>query len=229
MTGLQVVGCTDPAGVRKFIDGMVALLGNSQTGGTYGPQTVAECSLYGVLDLQSRVGCTNVHGCYTVTGTILPGAFPTPQPTPPPTPPPVVTPPPAPTPTPTATPSPTTTPTIPTPTSSPSRTPRPSATPEQTVAGIAFEPQPSAPTPDIAGDPTAWAASVYGPAEVSTEPAAVGASAALAVLLLAFMGFIGELFNNTVKANYDEISGWWNKSWLGRLAARWAALWKTGP
>jgi len=97
------------------------------------------------------------------------------------------------------------------------------------VAGITFAPEPSAPAPDIAGDPTGWASSVHDPADVSAEPTDIGASAFLAVLLLLFMGFIGELFNNTVKANYDEISGWWLKSPIGRLAARWAALWKAGP
>lgn len=97
------------------------------------------------------------------------------------------------------------------------------------MAGITFAPQPSLAPPDIADDPTGWAASVHGPADVSTDPAAMGVSALLALLLLLFMGFIGELFNNTVKVHYDEISGWWKKGWLGRLAAAWGALWKAGP
>jgi len=97
------------------------------------------------------------------------------------------------------------------------------------VAGITFAPEPSAALPDPADDKIPWAASVHGPADVSTDPATVGASAFLAVLLLLFMGFIGELFNNTVKANYDEMSGWWQKSLPGRLAAAWARLWRSGP
>jgi hypothetical protein len=97
------------------------------------------------------------------------------------------------------------------------------------VAGITFAPETSQPLPEIAGDPTGWAASVHDPADVSTDPAAMGVSALLAVLLLLFMGFVGELFNNTVKAHYDEISGWWQKSWIGRLTAAWSALWRGGP
>jgi len=97
------------------------------------------------------------------------------------------------------------------------------------VAGITFAPEPSLPPPDIAGDPTGWAASVHDPADVSTDPAAMGVSALLAVVLLLFMGFVGELFNNTVKAHADEISGWWQKGLIGRLAATWRALWKSGP
>lgn len=82
--------------------------------------------------------------------------------------------------------------------------------------------------PDVVEDSIPWAASVHGPAEVSTDPAALGASALLAALLLFFMGFVGELFNNTVKANYDELSGLWNKSWPGRVAAAWSRLWRSG-
>jgi hypothetical protein len=67
------------------------------------------------------------------------------------------------------------------------------------VAGITFAPEPSQPLPEIAGDPTGWAASVHDPADVSTDPAAMGVSALLAVLLLLFMGFVGEMFNYTVK------------------------------
>lgn len=117
------------------------------------------------------------------------------------------------------------------PTASPTPTPRPSpsATPEQTVAGITFAPEPSAPAPDVVEDSIPWAASVYGPADVSTEPAALGASAAMAMLLLLFMGFVGELFNNTVKAHYDELLGLWQKSWPGRVTAAWARLWRPRP
>jgi len=93
------------------------------------------------------------------------------------------------------------------------------------VAGITFAPEPSLPPPDIAGDPTGWAASVHDPADVSTDPAAMGVSALLAVLLLLFMGFVGELFNNTVKAHYDEISGWWAGSAIGRAAKRYGLHW----
>lgn len=234
MSAIHAVGCVDLNGVSKFLDGLSAAFEDLEVSGSYGPLVTGECSLFGTFSLAGSSRSCPVYGCYTVTGTLLPGAFPTPTPapTPAPTPPPVVTPPPTPTPapTPTATPSPTPTPTpSSTPTASPTPTPRPSATPEQTVAGITFAPEPSPPLPDIAGDPAGWAASVHDPADVSTDPAAMGVSALLALLLLLFMGFVGELFNNTVKANYDEISGWWHEGWIGRLAAAWGSLWKTGP
>jgi hypothetical protein len=224
MSAIQAVGCVDLNGVSKFLDGLSAAFEDLDVSGSYGPLVTGECSLFGIFSLAGPSRSCPVYGCYTVTGTMLPGASPTP--TPAPTPPPVVTPPP--TPSPTATPSPTPTP-GPTPTASPTRTPRPSATPEQTVAGITFAPEPSLPPPDIAGDSTGWAASVHDPADVSTDPAAMGVSALLALVLLLFMGFVGELFNNTVKAHYDEIRGWWQKGLLGRLAAAWDAIWKAGP
>jgi hypothetical protein len=65
-------------------------------------------------------------------------------------------------------------------------------------------------------------------ADISTEPTAVGMSALAALLLLLFMGFVGELFNNTVKANYDEIAGWWSNSRIGRVASSWSNFWKGG-
>jgi hypothetical protein len=52
---------------------------------------------------------------------------------------------------------------------------------------------------------------------VSTEPAAIGGSLLLALLLLLIVGFIAELFNNTVENNYDEIAGWFRKGPLGAL------------
>ena len=51
---------------------------------------------------------------------------------------------------------------------------------------------------------------------VSTDGGAAGGSLVLALLLLLIIGFIGELFNNTVENNYDEISGWFRKGPLGR-------------
>jgi hypothetical protein len=49
------------------------------------------------------------------------------------------------------------------------------------------------------------------------EPVALGASLLLALLLLLIVGFIGELFNNTVENNYDEIAGWFRKGPLGAV------------
>jgi len=226
MIDFHGAACVDSSGVQGFVKSVAAL----SSPGSVGPQTVGNCTMTGgfIQDLRAV-------GYHWVTSRVLPPPPSTPTPVPP-TPPPVVTPTPTPTatptpsPTPTVSPSPTPTPTPSlTPTASPTRTPRPSATPEQTVAGITFAPEPSLRPPDIAGDPTGWAASVHDPADVSTDPAAMGVSALLAVVLLLFMGFVGELFNNTVKAHYDEISGWWQKGLIGRVAAAWSAMWKSGP
>ncbi|HKZ92754.1 MAG TPA: hypothetical protein VJZ50_11495 [Candidatus Limnocylindrales bacterium] len=101
------------------------------------------------------------------------------------------------------------------------------------MAGITFQPEPSppqgAPAPEPQGGSGSWSSSVHDPADISTDPIDIGVSAIVALLLIMFMGFIGELFNNTVKANYDEIAGWWSNSRLGRLASAWGNLWKAGP
>ena len=95
------------------------------------------------------------------------------------------------------------------------------------MGGIVFTPQPSVAQPDNAPDDgEGWVASVPGPGEVSTEPVALVSSALLAFLLLLFMGFVGELFNNTAKANYDVLAGWWSDSWLGRHLRRFTDFWK---
>jgi hypothetical protein len=52
---------------------------------------------------------------------------------------------------------------------------------------------------------------------VSTNAADLGISALVAMLLLAVMGFIGELFNNTAENNYDRILAWWKGSLVGRI------------
>jgi hypothetical protein len=52
---------------------------------------------------------------------------------------------------------------------------------------------------------------------VNAEGGAIGGSLLLALLLLLIVGFIGELFNNTVENNYDEIAGWFRKGPMGRI------------
>jgi hypothetical protein len=64
--------------------------------------------------------------------------------------------------------------------------------------------------------------------DVSTKPADLGGSAAAALLMLVAMGFIGELFNNTMESNYDRILGWWQKSWVGRIGRSLAGLFGGG-
>ena len=100
--------------------------------------------------------------------------------------------------------------------------------PEQTVAGIVFTPEPSVQpgAPDQGGD--GWAGSVPAAGDVSTDPADIGGSALAALLLLATMGFVGELFNNTVESNYARIMGFWQKTWLGRLGRAFSAVWGSG-
>ena len=53
-----------------------------------------------------------------------------------------------------------------------------------------------------------WSAEVPSPDKVSTKPGDVASSLGLAILLILVMAFPGELFNNTVQANYEEIAGW---------------------
>ena len=89
------------------------------------------------------------------------------------------------------------------------------------MAGITFEPGPTIVPLDVSAPVQAgWASSVPSMADVSIDPSAIGASALLALALLLFMGFVGELFNNTVKANYDVLMGWWERSALGRILRR---------
>ena len=91
-----------------------------------------------------------------------------------------------------------------------------------------FTPQPSeglgAPGRGVGG----WPGSVPGAGDVSTKPADIAGSAVAALLLLAVMGFIGELFNDTFEGNYDRILAWWQKSWLGRIGRGISALWGGG-
>jgi hypothetical protein len=98
----------------------------------------------------------------------------------------------------------------PTPTSSPS------PTPEQVVGGTTGSPSPP---PGGGGKPESglgeFAASIMSPNGVSADPLAIGGSALLAFLLMLFMAFPGELFNNTVEANVDEIRGWFRKGPMG--------------
>jgi hypothetical protein len=73
-----------------------------------------------------------------------------------------------------------------------------------------------------------WPGSVPGAGDVSTKPADLGGSAAAALVMLVAMGFIGELFNNTMESNYDRILGWWQRSWVGRVGRGLAGLFGGG-
>ncbi|MDP9468750.1 MAG: hypothetical protein M3P32_08450 [Chloroflexota bacterium] len=103
-----------------------------------------------------------------------------------------------------------------------------SASAEQTVAGITFTPEPSSAPPAPAGGGNDWAGSVPSASEVSTDAADIGGSILVALLLLLAMGFIGELFNNTMDTNYDRILGWWQKTWVGRIGRAFSGMWGGG-
>jgi hypothetical protein len=96
------------------------------------------------------------------------------------------------------------------------------------VAGATFTPEPS----DPAGAPDrgvgGWPGSVPGAGDVSTDPADIGGSALASLMLLVAMGFIGELFNNTMETNYDRILAWWKKSWVGHIGRGLAGLFGGG-
>ncbi len=223
MTAVHAAGCSDSetetTAVRGFMDQVATALEPSIGPGpfSFGPSVIGECTMTGRLFQPALTAFWR----YEISS-LTTGAFPTPTPQPTPRPTPVPTPIPTPTPTPTPSPSPSPSPE---PTASESESVEPS--PEGTVGGIVFTPEPSDAAPDAAPAGATWTSSVPGPADVSTEPAALASSALLALLLLLFMGFVGELFNNTAKANYDVLAGWWSNSWLGRHLRRFTDFWKS--
>jgi hypothetical protein len=222
------VGCAAPTDVDSFVKAVAALA----VDGSVPKQVVGECSMAGSLGF---VGDFEV---YTITSTLLPSASsPTPSPTPKSTATPTATPKPTSTPKPTTTPTRTPQPTV-TATASATESASPSATatdtasptqtPEQTVAGIVFTPAPSQALPAQAGGSNDWAGSVPSAGDVSSDPKTLAGSAVAALLLLLAMGFIGELFNNTLESNYDRILAGWRKSWLGRIGKAFSGLWGGG-
>jgi hypothetical protein len=110
----------------------------------------------------------------------------------------------------------------PAPTEAPTAAP-PTFEPSQEVAAATSVPAPSEPPPAAPlpqrppPHPPTFAGSVLAFGEVNTDPAAVGGSLAVALLLLLIIGFAGELFNNTVENNYGVIAAWFGKGPLGRL------------
>ena len=92
------------------------------------------------------------------------------------------------------------------------------------MAGIFFTPEPSAAAPAPAGGADDWEGSVPSVGEVSTKGVNLAGSALAALLLLLAMGFIGEVFNDTLESNYDRILVGWRKSWLSRLGKAFSAM-----
>ena len=232
---LHVRACGDPQGVDTFVNDV----GDLTETGQAGPIAIGTCTLSGELQApQSTVPF------YRIVSTFVPPP-PTPRPTPSPTPvatakptlkpttkptptaAPVATPRVTPSPSPAAaslgaSPSPSLEPTGP-PTSSsiptgapaaPTSTPAPGGT-ATAVPGPPATEAPTAPTPEPSFP--AWTASVLAIQDLNSDGGAIGGSLLLALVLLLIVGFIGELFNNTVENNYDEIAGWFRKGPIGRL------------
>ncbi len=224
MANVHSAGCADDeveaTAVRTFMDQVATALAQSSGAGpfSFGPLTVGECTMTGRLFQPSLTAFWR----YEISS-VTTGAFPAPTPAPTPVPTPVATsrgvPPPAVTPAPTPSPTPTASPTA---SPSPTATPKPTSTPEQSVAGITFAPQasplagaPGEGTGSGSGGGAGWADAVPLASQASRDPSTVGVSALVALLLLILLGFAAEIFNNTLEAHYDVITGWWHKTWPG--------------
>jgi hypothetical protein len=88
-------------------------------------------------------------------------------------------------------------------------------TPLETVEGEAA----SAELPNAGTDRSLTVASVRDVTELSTDPRLLGEAVLITALLILLIGFPAEMFNATLLENYEEISGWFNWSWLNRLRA----------
>lgn len=216
---LQGVACAPDRTTAGQLSTFVDTVMSRREAGSDGPITIAgECTLDGGLRISSDGSVTQY--TYWIQSSVLAApATATPTPTPRPThratPKPTIG---LPTPTPipagSASGSPSATPS-PSLASTPSATAvaSPSATAEQSVLAGNPTPTPSSAPPAAPGGPATpprgtLVASVTPLADVSLDPVSVGGSAALAVLLLLFMAFTSELFNDTFEGNYDEIAGW---------------------
>jgi hypothetical protein len=208
LRGMHGTACGDKAAANAFAMQLVAL----PLKGTLGPTTVGNCTTTGSYHLD----VTGAPDVQMVSVVHPPKA--TPKPTPKPTPTPTA----SPVPTPTIEPS--VSPTLaPSPGATTQPTEAPTATPGPTSGiGPVAVPTPGAsqaPPPAGGGTGTGptFSSSVLALEDINLDGAAVGGSALLALLLLLFMGFPAELFNDTVEQNYDQISGWFKRGPLGRV------------
>jgi len=96
------------------------------------------------------------------------------------------------------------------------------------VAGLTFSPEPTLPAQVPDEGVGGWPGTIPAAGDVSTDPADIGGSAAGALVLLVAMGFIGELFNNTMETNYQRMVDWWKKSWVGGIGRGFARLFGGG-
>jgi hypothetical protein len=85
-----------------------------------------------------------------------------------------------------------------------------------------------APVPGGGPHPTAgaFAGSIAGPGQVSTDVSILAESAALALLIVLLMPFPAQLFNSTLEAHYDEVRGWFPRI---RLPFARGEFWKSAP
>ncbi|MEO5704142.1 MAG: FGLLP motif-containing membrane protein [Candidatus Limnocylindrales bacterium] len=243
MIDMHTLACGNQKGVDAFVNAVADLTKSANLG----PANIGNCTFTGQLVAPGTTVPVYVVNSVFVpppptptagpTASPAPTAKPTPMPTPMPTPKPTPKPTAAPTLAPTAssastasaTPAPSVAPSA-SPSVAPSDTPSaaptatPSATPASTpVNGVEQTPAPPPSAPPGASSPTpgptapTFDQSVLGVTDVNEDPAAIGGSLLLALLMLLIIGFAGELFNNTVENNYTEISGWFKKGPLGSL------------
>ena len=228
MTDMHQTACGDQPNVKQFV-ALVSALGS---GGSAGPVTIGTCTFTGSVSPPT----TNL-GYYVVRSVYVPPPPPTPSPTAKPTP--------RPTPKPTHSAPPSAGPSE-TPSGSPSvAAAGPSlgatAAPSATSNVEAAQGSPAATSPGAgsgsagaggaggaggggaatpAPTPPEFFQSVESITDVKTDGGVVAGSIVLALLMLLMIGFAAELFNDTVENNYEEISGWFRKGWLGRLRKR---------
>ena len=251
MDDMHTAACVATRTGDATLASFVSTVGSRTAAGNASPVTIpGECNLTGGLTVTFGTDGRAwyqywINSSVVVPPTTTPTPSPTPAQTPAATPKPTMSPTstprvtttPKPTASPSATPGPVATPTASgsgpasasasaseSPSADETATATPDATPEQSVEGATFTPEPTVPqeAPDegIGG----WPGSIPGVGDVSTEPADIGGSAVASLLLLVAMGFIGELFNNTMETNYDRILAWWKKSWVGRIGRGFGGL-----
>lgn len=248
MGDMHALACGDPKGVAAYVD----VVGSLTKNGFGPPMTIGNCKFNGsFVAFATTAGGRWTVGSSVIPPPSPPptptaGPTPTPGITPTPTPTPRITPASTavPTPTPSAPPvgAPTPSPTVvPTQLESPTSSAPPSLPPtvDSTVApSVTVTPSPSVepatgssppatvpPGGDATPGPTppTFESSVLGIVDVNADTTAIGGSLLLALLLLLIIGFAGELFNNTVENNYEEISGWFRKGplgWLRRMVGK---------
>jgi hypothetical protein len=239
MLDMHRTACGAPNKVEDFVN----TVGDLQQPGDVDPAAIGSCIFKGGLApaIEGPPSYYVQSTFVTPPPTPRPTPKPTPKPTPRPTPKPTLKPNPeaTPRPTPRATAAPTEPPTGESPSSAPSPEPSlaptttpsaeptsvpPTFEPTQEVEGAtsppsAAEPPPAAPPPPPGppAHPPTFAAAISAVGKVNTDPIVIAGSLTTALLLLAIIGFAGELFNNTVENNYSVIAAWFSKGPLGRL------------